>query len=136
MLFGIRRELGTLGLLLIILSSLAVSACGGGTQSGGGSSATTIITATAPVSGSGPGTYLVSWNPVADSRVTGYKLYYSTTPLDQGGAQALQVGDSTSYTFDPIAAGIGLGATVYVAVAAVGSGAESAMSTPVSVVIQ
>lgn len=136
MFFGIRRKWGALGLLLTILSPLAISACGGNTESGAGSSATTVITATAPISGAGTGTYLVSWDPVSDSRVTGYKLYYSTTPLDQGGAQALQVGDSTSYTFDPIAAGIGLGATVYVAVAAVGSGAESAMSTPVSIVVQ
>lgn len=125
------RQLGALSRLLVIVLPLAISACGGSASSNG-SNATTVVTATAPL----PGGYLVSWTPVPDSRVTGYKLYYSTTPLDHGGAQSVFVGAMTNYSFNPFTVGITAGATVYFAVSALGSGAESAMSLPVSIVVQ
>lgn len=83
------------------------------------------------------GTYQLLWDAVVDARVTGYKLYYSTSPL--GGAttpQTVDVGDVTTYAFSPAAAGIVVGATVYFGVTAVGSGLESPMSNTVSVVVQ
>lgn len=95
-------------------------------------SATATFTATASAS-----TYAVSWNAVVDPRVTEYKLYYSTTPLSGGGTpQTVNVGNTTSYTFSPAAAGISVGTTVYFGVTAIGGGLESLMSNTVSVAIQ
>jgi hypothetical protein len=126
-----RLKFKTFSSLPIGLLLLAISACGGGGFDGG-SGATNVVTATA----SSDGTYLVSWEPVADSRVTGYKLYYATTPLDAGVAHVLDVGGMTSYTFNAVAAGIAAGTTLYFAVTSVGSGMESVMSDPVNVVVQ
>lgn len=125
-----RLKFKTFSFLPIGLLLLAISACGGGFE--GTSGTTNVVTATA----SSDGTYLVSWEPVADSRVTGYNLYYATTPLDAGVAQIAYVGDMTSYTFNAVAAGIAAGTTLYFAVTSVGSGMESAMSDPVNVVVQ
>jgi uncharacterized repeat protein (TIGR02543 family) len=94
------------------------------------------VTATFTASASAS-TYQVSWDAVVDSRVTGYKLYYSTTPFSRGGTpQTVNVGNTTSYTFSPATAGITVGTTVYFGIAAVGSGIESPMSSAVSTVIQ
>lgn len=117
-------------LLILGFLLLAISACGGGFD--GESGATNVVTATA----SSDGTYWVSWEPVADSRVTGYNLYYATTPLDGGVAQIVYVGDTTHYAFNAVAAGITAGTALYFAVTSVGSGMESAMSDPVNVVVQ
>jgi len=93
-------------------------------------SATATFTATAAA------TYTLSWDAVVDARVTGYKLYYSTTPFTGGGSpNAVSVGNVTSYVFDPQTAGISPGATVYFAVAATGNGTESALSNAVNALI-
>jgi uncharacterized repeat protein (TIGR02543 family) len=94
------------------------------------------VTATFTASASAS-TYQVSWDAVVDSRVTGYKLYYSTTPFSSGGTlQTVNVGNTTSYTFSPATAGVSVGTTVYFGIAAVGSGIESPMSNTVSVAVQ
>lgn len=120
-----------------IIVSLFLSACGGGIQEGGGSAA--IPSTPSSPSPAAPATadLKVSWQPVADARVAAYKLYYSSAPLDSGApAQSVNVGDATSYTFNPSAAGIAPGSTVYFAVAAIGSGMESPPSDAVSLLLQ
>jgi List-Bact-rpt repeat protein len=81
--------------------------------------------------------YQLTWNAVTDPRVTGYKLYFSTAPLGGGVAPTIvDVGNNTTYTFDPTAAGILSGATVYFGVTAIGGGLESPLSNVVNVLIQ
>lgn len=86
---------------------------------------------------SGPIVYQISWDAVADSRVTGYKVYYSSAPLTGGPAPiAINVGNVTTYAFDATAAGFAVGSTLYVAVTSVGNGIESNYSQTVSTIVQ
>src|SRR5436190_12396118 len=99
-------------------------------------SAAKSVTATFTANSS-PKIYQLSWNPVTDPRVTGYKLYYSTSPLGGGATPAsVNVGNNTTTTFDPATVGIPTGATVFFGVTAVASGLESPLSNTVSAVIQ
>lgn len=81
--------------------------------------------------------YQVAWDAVSDSRVTGYRVYYSTSPLSGvSAALSINVGNVTSYTFNPSVAGLAVGTTVYFGVTALGNGIESSLSDTVSVVLQ
>ncbi len=81
--------------------------------------------------------YLISWQAVADNRVSGYKLYYALVPFGSGGnVTTINLGNVTSYSFNPASAGLVRGATVYFAVAATGSGLESPMSDQTSINIE
>ena len=100
-------------------------------------SMTTARNVSATFTASGPIVFQISWDAVADSRVTGYKVYYSTAPLTGGPAPtAINVGNVTTYAFDATAAGLTLGSTLYVAVTSVGSGVESDYSETVSTIVQ
>lgn len=91
---------------------------------------------TAMFTATGDVRYQISWDPVVDSRVTGYKVYYSTAPLTgPPTATTVSVGNVTSYTLNVTAAGIITGSTLYVAVTSVGNGIESGLSQTVSVVV-
>jgi len=114
----------------------------GGACAGTSSSCTVSMSAARSVSASftatGPIVYQVSWDPVADARVTGYKLYYSTSPLTVTSAPItiINVGNVTSYSLNATNAGIPIGSTLYVAVTSVGDGLESEYSETVSTVVQ
>lgn len=134
----------------ILTAALALgfllSACGG--QTPGANGATSLTAGTPSIGGSGgstggaggssnpaTGQYLLSWDPVSDSRVTGYKLYYSSAPFSSTQQpNTVDVGTTTTYQFTP--SGVSTGTTMYFAVAATGSGLESPLSSAVSVVIQ
>lgn len=112
-----------------------------GSCTGAGTCAVTMTTArnvTATfASSTSPRTYQLSWDAVTDPRVAGYKLYFATSPFGPGVTPTTaDVGNNTSYTFDPAAVGISTGATVYFGVTAVGGGLESPLSNVVNVVIQ
>lgn len=123
---------------LAVISSLA--ACGGGGASSTSATSSNDSGGSAPPLQSSPpatSSYLVSWDAVPDPLVTGYKLYYSTSPFSSGGTvQTITVGTLTSYSFAPGSAGVPSGTTVYLAVAATGNGMESPLSDQVSVVVQ
>lgn len=125
---------------LPIILSIFLTACGGG---GGGTSSTGTPTtsASASTSTSGgtitSGTYVLSWNQVADPSVTGYKVYYANGPFSSGAPlHTVDVGASLTYQFNASALGLPAGATVYLAISAVGNGMESPLSNPVSMVLQ
>lgn len=112
-----------------------------GACAGTASTCTVSMTAARSVSAtftaSGPIVYQISWDAVADSRVTGYKMYYSSAPLTGGPAPiAINVGNVTTYAFDATAAGFAVGSTLYVAVTSVGDGIESDYSQTVSTIVQ
>ena len=112
-----------------------------GACAGTSSSCTVSMTVARSVAASftanGPIVYRISWDPVIDDRVTGYRVYYSTSPLTGAPApQTIDVGDVTSYSFDATAANIPIGSTLYVAVTSVGDGLESEYSETVSTVVQ
>ncbi|MHB8455332.1 MAG: fibronectin type III domain-containing protein [Acidiferrobacterales bacterium] len=124
-------------ILAMCILTTALAACGGG-GSGGAASGSPI----APGSGSGTGNavatgaYSLSWTPVNDSRVTGYKIYYSTAPFSASATvKTISVGQVASYTFEPSAENIASGTTVYLAIAAVGNGLSSPLSPEVPVTI-
>ena len=100
-------------------------------------SMTTARSVTATFITSGPIVFQISWDAVADSRVTGYKVYYSSAPLTGGPAPtAINVGNVTNYAFDATAAGLTVGSTLYIAVTSVGDGIESDYSETVSTIVQ
>ena len=81
--------------------------------------------------------YSVSWQEIVDSRLTGYKLYYSTAPFSSGSnIKTVTLGTDTSYSFSPGSSGITKGSTVYLAVAAIGTGLESPLSDTTTVTVQ
>ncbi|MFL6622024.1 MAG: InlB B-repeat-containing protein [Sulfurifustis sp.] len=83
--------------------------------------------------------YQMTWDPIADTRVTGYRIYYSTSPLAATtGVRTIDVGNVTSYSFSPTSVGIAAGSPVYFAVTAVGStpDIESNFSNEVNIVVQ
>ena len=112
-----------------------------GACAGTGSSCTVSMTIARSVAASftanGPIVYRISWDPVIDDRVTGYRVYYSTSPLTGApGPSTIDVGDVTSYSFDATAANVPIGSTLYVAVTSVGDGIESGLSEMVSTLVQ
>ncbi|MGB7543897.1 MAG: hypothetical protein WBM28_18005 [Burkholderiales bacterium] len=83
----------------------------------------------------------MSWDAVIDTNVTGFRVYFSTTPFGSGGSPLhVDVNGSTATSTDiqPGTFGVPAGATLYVAVASTGAGgAESPISSPAaSVVVQ
>ncbi len=117
----------------------------GGACSGTGSCVVSMtaarnVTATfATTSGGTPtATYLVSWQAVSDSRVTGYRVYYSLLPFGSGGVPVSLdlAGTGTSYIFNPALAGLTRGVTVYFAISAIGSGLESPLSDPSTITVE
>lgn len=115
-------------------------ACSGtGTCSVSMTSARTVTaTFVSSSSGTPTSTYLITWDAVSSSQLTGYKLYYSVLPFTSGGViNAIDIGNTTSYSFNPNSAGLTIGTPVYFAISAVGSGGiESAMSSVASIVIE
>jgi uncharacterized repeat protein (TIGR02543 family) len=82
-------------------------------------------------------TYILSWDAVNNSNVTGYKIYYATAPFSSGPqVHSIDVGPLTSYEVTASSLGVSTGTTVYFAVTAVGAGAESPLSTTVSGALQ
>lgn len=84
-------------------------------------------------------TYQVTWDAVADARVTGYRIYYSTSPLSiSNGVHTIDVGNVTSYEFSPASVGIAVGSPIYFAVTALGAtpDIESGFSNLVNIVFQ
>ncbi len=113
-----------------------------GACSGSNASCTVSMTAarsvsatfTQNVSGS---TYILSWDAVTDTNVTGYKIYYATAPFGSSPqVHSVDVGPLTSYEFTASTLGVSTGTTVYFAVTAVGAGAESPLSMTVSGALQ
>lgn len=112
-----------------------------GACAGTGSSCTVSMTAARSVAASfmatGPIVYQISWDPVTDARVTGYKIYYSTAPLTGAPAPVtIDVGNVTTYSFNATTAGVAVGSTLYVAVTSVGDGIESELSETVTTLVQ
>lgn len=112
-----------------------------GACAGTGSSCTLSMTAARSVAASftaaGPIVYQISWDPVIDARVTGYKIYYSTAPLTGAPAPVtIDVGNVTTYSFNATTVGVAVGSTLYVAVTSVGDGVESELSETVTTLVQ
>ncbi len=84
-----------------------------------------------------PTNYAFTWTGVADARVTGYRVYWSTAPFSSGTAPTtVDVGNVTSFPFTRVTLGnLASGTTVYMSVAALGSGLESPLTSPVSTAI-
>jgi uncharacterized repeat protein (TIGR02543 family) len=102
-------------------------------------SATRTVTATFSQNVSSAASYLVSWDPLSDSNITGYKIYYSTGAYSSSSTLHtinVDAASSTSYLIDPATLGITTGTTVNVFVSAVGNGMESPLSDMVTVVLQ
>ncbi len=92
-------------------------------------------TATITVSWTPPPTsYAFTWQAVSDSRVTGYRVYWSTAPFSSGATPTtVDLGNVTSFPFTRVTLGnLASGTTVYMSVAALGSGLESPLTAPVS----
>jgi len=80
--------------------------------------------------------YRIQWDAVADARVSGYRLHYSVGPFGSGAvANIIDVGNATFTDVNRTILGVNAGTTVYFGVTAVGSGMESALSDPISSVI-
>ncbi len=127
-------------ILLPLILGIFISACGGGT--GGGNTNPANATISGPITSTSGGTiatasYVLTWDQVVNPNVTGYKLYWATGPFNSNvKINTIDVGAPTSYQFTPSTLGLTVGTTIYVAVAAVGNGMESPLSSPVSVVLQ
>lgn len=132
------RTAGHTRFLLLVILSIFIAACGGGGDTGTTNSTTTNSgTGTSGGGGTGggilaTGSYILSWDQVVDPNVTGYKLYYATSPYSSGAKiYTIDVGAPTTYQFTPSTLGLTAGTTVYFSVAAVGNGMESPLSDPV-----
>lgn len=88
------------------------------------------------VSDTATATYRLAWNTVVDPLVTGYRVYYSTSPLPGGTPTGSADVTTASYVFDPRTAGMTIGTRVYFGVTAVGVGLESPMSDGVSIIVE
>jgi hypothetical protein len=108
----------------LILGLLALAACSGG----------------AGPERVSPASYSIAWDVPSDTtNVTGYRIYYGTSPIGTGTAGSLDVPSvgTTSVSFEPSAHGIAAGATLYVAVSSTGlNGLESPLSSEVSVMVE
>ena len=120
--------------LILVSFALALTACGSGSGSGG--------------RGGGPGgggsasdTYTIAWNaPSNSANVTGFRIYYSTAPINGSGTvRSMDVPSAAtnSVSFQPSAHGIAPGSTLYLAVASIGAnGLESPISSQASIRLQ
>ena len=112
-------------------------ACAGTSTCNVSMTAARSVTATFSQNGVTNSTYIISWDPVIDPAVTGYKLYYANAPFSSGPQiHSIDVGSITSYEFTASTLGVSTGTTVYLAVTAVGGGTESPLSGTVSGVLQ
>lgn len=109
-----------------------LSSCSGG--GGDGAPAAATPTALSPCAGGGSATVSgaanLSWNPVTAANLSGYRVYYGTTPATylQRAGQGLDAGNITNYA----ATGLNKGARYYFAVTAYdASGSESIYSNEV-----
>jgi hypothetical protein len=135
---GLPRPFSYIVTILALLLAAGLTACGGGAANTSNTSTTTGAGGGSnPVVGPATATYVLSWEPVADSRVTGYHIYYANAPLKTASsAQSVTVGADSNYTFSPGPAGITIGTTVYLAVSAIGAGTESPLSDEISVTVE
>ena len=82
-------------------------------------------------------TYLLAWSAVPDARVTGYRVYYAPAAFTSpSGATMIPAGAAISYVFNPASLGITRGTTMHFAVTAITATDESALSVPVSAVME
>ena len=109
-----------------------LSSCSGG--GGDGAPAAATPTALSPCAGGGAstvsGTVNLSWNQVTAANLSGYRVYYGTTPASyfQQAGRGLDAGNITNYA----ATGLNKGARYYFAVTAYdASGSESIYSNEV-----
>lgn len=150
--------------LLAVAVSIFLAACSGGTtstaasgtssvtSSSGDSSESSSSVSSGDSSSSGDSvsedssggalasaTYVLSWDVVNDANVTGYRVYFSTSPLNSGYTpQHVDVSLQTnSIELSPATYNINAGTTVYAAVVSTGAGGlESPLSNMQSVVVE
>lgn len=100
-------------------------------------SANRAVTATFSQNAASSSTYILTWDQVVDPNVTGYKLYYATSPYSSGAQiYTIDAGTPTTYQFTPSTLGHTAGTTVYFSVAAVGNGMEPPLSDVVSITLE
>lgn len=126
--------------LMTLLALLALTACGGGGGGGTDSSGTTTLTTFGGGGGGGStatATYVLSWDAVSGSSVTGYRVYYGTAPLSSKSPLGTVDTNLTSLEFSPGQYKIAAGTTLYMAVSTLGAnGVESPISKTASIVVQ
>ena len=124
---------------------LVLTACGSGglgtnaTTTAPGSPTPTPTPTPTPPPVTSTATYTLSWAAPSDPNITGYRVYYSTAPLNSGGSPGrIDVNSSTTaIDFKPSTYGIASGATLHVAVSSTGTGAlESPVSAEASIVVE
>lgn len=99
--------------MVFVISSL-FSGCGGG---GGGSTPSSVSCGNNPISN-----YSISWNQVNDADLVGYKVYYGTnSTLTKSNAKTTQLGNVTSWVFNPTNEGFTTCEQVLIAVTSLGS---------------
>lgn len=111
--------------LLIALATSQLIACGGGSGAGSGS-----VTSAGSATGTSNSAVL-TWDPPTAPNVTGYRVYYGTSPgaYLQSPGQGLSVGNVTTYTL----MGLSSRTRFYFAVTAIDTvGNESGFSNEVS----
>lgn len=128
---------------LVILAMLVVGCGGGGADAGStGGGSTSTSTSSSGVAGPqitaiATGTYILSWNAVPDPAVNSYRVYFATGPFSSGKILGQLDTAATSLEFLPGSHGIAAGATLYMAVSALGAnGLESPVSNQLSIVVQ
>jgi hypothetical protein len=147
--------LGTFGILLAACggpdsTSASTTSTGGGTTGGTTTGGTTTggtttggtttggTTTGGTTTGGGPpsATYTISWSPVIDPNVKGYRVYFSNVSIGTGVVRSVNT-TATSIDLQPSANGIPVGQNLFVVVSSTGPGGlESPISSPVSVVVQ
>jgi len=127
--------------LMTLMALLALTACGGGGGSTDSTGTTTTLTSSGGGGGGGgstaTGTYVLSWDAVSGSSVTGYRVYYGTAPLSSKSPLGTVDTNLTSLEFSPGQYKIAAGTTLYMAVSTLGAnGIESPISQTASIVVQ
>jgi len=112
----------------------------GGTTTGGTTTGGTTTGGTTTGGTLSNATYAISWDPLVDPKVTGYKVYFNTAPIGnpgKSGQLSVPGHSSTSVIFLPGTQGILVGESLFVAISSTGAGsAESTLSSAVSVTVQ
>jgi hypothetical protein len=112
----------------------------GGTTTGGTTTGGTTTGGTTTGGTLSNATYAISWDPLVDPKVTGYKVYFNTAPIGnpgKSGQLSVPGHSSTSVIFQPGTQGILVGESLFVAISSTGAGsAESTLSSAVSVTVQ
>jgi hypothetical protein len=112
----------------------------GGTTTGGTTTGGTTTGGTTTGGTLSSATYAISWDPLVDPKVTGYKVYFNTAPIGnpgKSGQLSVPGHSSTSVIFQPGTQGILVGESLFVAISSTGAGsAESTLSSAVSVTVQ